>query len=351
MRKTILALTVLTFACTITPSAPGLKLHSELVKNRYILGEPIYLTVVLENTGESAVTVPGGVASRFLMIRIANGRGSASYHGPTMSIKHVASTKKEFAGGAKDTYTYELTSMYPLWTAGRYEIEAAFAGNRDEYLDGYGNIVEDADTIWAGEIRSPKLVIELQEPRGVDKEALEFLKQSFATSRDPLAYKRGIPVRFFGTLRYAPEFIEKFPSSLYTAYALCTKHHIDLRDPMPENPRPQEIVESLLRNARNPVNEYRRSVRPGERKEEIEDLWLILKHQPEFVFLDGVHEALGLLYVEEQDLQQAQGMFEKVAEVTKDAKRKERMGAFVEALKGRADKPERGAEQPKALEE
>ena len=120
---------------------------------------------------------------------------------------------------------------------------------------------------------------------------------------------------------------------------------------MPENPRPQEIVESILRNTRNPVNEYRRSVRPGERKEEIEDLWLILKHQPEFVFLDGVYEALGLLYVEDQDLQQAQRMFEKVTEVTKDAKRKERMGAFVEAMKGRADKPERGAERSKALEE
>jgi uncharacterized protein HemY len=106
-----------------------------------------------------------------------------------------------------------------------------------------------------------------------------------------------------------------------------------------------------LRNARNPVNEHARSVRPGERKEEIEDLWFILKHQPEFVFLDGVYEALGLLYVEEQDLQQAQRMFEKVAGATKDAKRKERMGAFVEALQGRAGKPEREAEQPKAPEE
>ncbi|UCF81153.1 MAG: hypothetical protein JSV08_01660, partial [Acidobacteriota bacterium] len=83
------ALAVLTFACTITPGAPGLKLHSELVKNRHILGEPIYLTVVLENTGESAITIPGGVMSRFLTVRVVYEGGFASYHGPTMSITHV----------------------------------------------------------------------------------------------------------------------------------------------------------------------------------------------------------------------------------------------------------------------
>ncbi|UCF81522.1 MAG: hypothetical protein JSV08_03675, partial [Acidobacteriota bacterium] len=162
-------------------------------------------------------------------------------------------------------------------------------------------------------------------------------------NKDIDVYRRVFSYRYYHFVR---ELRDKYPTSLYTAYALWEIRKPNFAPIRGDKPvTPQEIVESLLRNARNPVNEHDRSVRPGERKKEIEDLWFILKHQPEFVFLDGVYEALGLLYVEEQDLQKAKSMFEKAAGVTKDAKRKERMGAFMEALQGRAGKPERGAEE------
>jgi hypothetical protein len=246
----------------------------------------------------------------------------------------------------EDTFAFTESVPYIFLEPGRYKVQAFYEHKGPSY--GVNGEVLD---IWEGRVESNRIPIEIKEPQGVDKEAYEQLLNWAAAEKlcgrhDGEGLTQAKICLYFKPGLAASDLCEKFPSSLYTAYALWERRKPNFAPIRGDKPAtPQEIVESLLRNARNPVNEYRRSVRPGERKEEIEDLWHILKHQPEFVFLDSVYEALGLLYVEEQDLQKAQSMFEKAAGVTKDAKRKERMGAFVEAMKGRADKPEREAEE------
>jgi hypothetical protein len=180
----------------------------------------------------------------------------------------------------------------------------------------------------------------------VDREALEFLKpriNELYGNKDINAYQRKFSYRYY---HFIEELRDKYPSSLYTAYALCVKHHIDLSKAMSENPKPpEEALRSFEETRLNPPNEYFRSVQPKKREELLKDLWLIVKHHPEFAFIDRVYEVMGFAHLSEGNYVQAQGMFEKAAGATKDAKRKEQMGAFVEALKGRADKPEREAEE------
>ncbi len=329
---------------------PSFTLEISLPRNEFLLGEPLPpLTIQARKTTSKEVILPSPLdKSRWFYFRVVvdseEGKKTLCTRGEAIRMPGYSNR----APLPEGTFTFTESIPYIFLEPGRYRVQAVYEHKGPSY--GVNGEVLD---IWEGRVESNRIPIEIKEPQGVDKEAYEQLLNWAAAEKlcgrfDGEGLIQAKICLYFKPGLAADRLREQFPSSLYTAYALCAKHRIDLSKAMSENPKPpEEVLRSFEETRLNPPNEYFRSVRPKEQKQRIADLWLIVKHHPEFAFIDRVYEVMGYAHLSEGNYVQAQGMFEKAAGATKDAKRKERMGAFVEALKGRADKPERGAEQPK----
>jgi hypothetical protein len=287
--KTLLALALAVGCIPIYAQEAPFQASFSILKHVYTQGEPIYVTIEVRNVSGRTIYSPiwtGLTAKRHYFVEI-QGPGDAGkpcdrWHDHFM-WPFYGTDKFEADYERRDVYM--LNQWYEMLEPGQYRLRFVLRADDKPMPTELKAEGVPAESYWVGEVRSEEVVVEVGKAQGIDREALSFLK----TQVEELTCCSVV-----GKIREViNDLHEKFPSSLYTAYALWERHKPDFAPIRGDKPAtPQEIVESLLRNARNPVTEHDRSVRPGERKKEIEDLWLILKHQPDFVFLDGVYEAL-----------------------------------------------------------
>jgi len=127
---TLVIATVAIATCSTYAADDGLKLEASVDKSRYVVGEPIYLTVILKNAGASSVNVPEALNPQFgsIGIKINDPEGKDSSFVPLVVLDSDALPTPLLPGQVRG-------EVFPIffggsgWTfpaVGQYRVEARY---------------------------------------------------------------------------------------------------------------------------------------------------------------------------------------------------------------------------------